>query len=186
MRVLKKIFRKIPLFGPLADCPMSAHWNAVREMVTILTLSTVPLWLGSLLQFFVNHGTTWVEYETAFVSTVSGGELFLYCTSLLAPICWIALIDPPGARKFPSKLAHILLLFIINVIAAGVFGLQKGGQTLNYRVPLVFSYWLFAVSVVLLYLGTVYHNNRVPDFAGVFASEEDDYLERFRKEDNDE
>jgi hypothetical protein len=136
--VLKNILRGIPLLGPLADCTLSAHWNALKEMATILILSTVPLWLGSLLQFFVNQGTTWAEYKTALVSTVSGGELFLYCTSLLAPICWLALSDPPGAKKFPSKLSHIVFLLIINLIAAGVFGLQKGGQHLNQRVSLVF------------------------------------------------
>jgi hypothetical protein len=119
--------------------------------------------------------------RSAFYSTISNGELFMYCTALLAPMFWIALDDPPGAGVFPSKKSHMFLIGIINVVATGFFALGIAGKHLNPHVTFKISTYMFYVSLALLYLGTVYHVNRMPDGAEVFKEQEESFSAKVGK-----
>ncbi len=105
----------------------------------------------------------------------------MYCTALLAPMFWIALDDPPGAGAFPSKKSHMFLIGIIDLIAAGFFAAGISGRHLNPQVTFTLSTYLFYISLTLLYLGTVYHINRMPDSAEVFRKQEETFSLRVKQ-----
>jgi len=177
MKKLRDWIRLIPLFGGLVDCTLRDHWNSLGETMVTLVLSTTPLWLGALIIYL----TAALGYGPALRSTVSRGELFMYSTALLAPIFWIALVDPPGARRFPSKVSHMIIIAVIDMIAAVCFGLNVAGKELNPVRAFPLSVFLFGTAVVLFYLGTVYHASRLPDAAGEFRREEEIFTEAVRE-----
>ena len=73
----------------------------------------------------------------------------------------------------------MVLIGIVNILAASSFGLLKLGKTLNPDIALVTSVVLYAVSVILLYLGTVYHNSRLVNASDIMRSQTDDFVDKF-------
>jgi len=149
MKTLLDCLRNVPLFGALVDCSGRDHWNSLGETVVTLVLSTTPLWLGALI-IYVTAPQSDVRYFSALQTTVSRGELFMYSTAFLAPIFWIALTDPPGARRFPSKVSHMIIIAVINMIAAVFFGLNVAGKQMNPVRAFPLSVVLFCTSVSLV------------------------------------
>jgi ribose/xylose/arabinose/galactoside ABC-type transport system permease subunit len=99
----------------------------------------------------------------------------MYATALLAPVFWMALVDPPSARAFPSKVSHMLLILVIDMIAGAFFGLATAHHNVNPEFIVTFSGWVFLTALFLLYLGTVYHTNRMPDPSEEFRKQEGDF-----------
>jgi small basic protein len=175
---LASLFRHIPLFGPLVDCSFRDHVTSLGQTFVTVLLSTAPLWLGTLVIFGVRVNGD-ITLRAAFDSTISHGELFMYGTALLASVFWIALVDPPGARAFPSKMPHMLIIAVLDCIASVFFGLTVAGDHL--REPFVFrlSVGVFWTALGLLYLGTVYHTSRLPDPSDVLKQQEVAFSEAY-------
>lgn len=178
-RDYKDTVRRFPLLGGLVDCDGEDHWESIQQTVVIVILSTMPIWLGTIIIVALGDAVSRATLKAAFFSTIFGGELFTYCTALLAPIFWIALVDPPRARKFPSKISHMVLIAVINTIAAAFFGLGIARQKVNPGMTLNFSVFLFLVSLILLYLGTVYHISRTSDAPAEFKKQEQEFAEGY-------
>ena len=105
----------------------------------------------------------------------------MYCTALLAPMFWVVLIDPLGSPTFPSKVSHMVLIVVIDLIAALFFGLIVAGSRLNEHFISSLSLTMFIVSIVLLYLGTVYHESQVANAATEFKKQETDFSRALRE-----
>ena len=160
-RTYQSQIRQIPLLGPLVDCHLRDHTDALTQTFTILLLSTAPLWLGGLVIYAVNTQNN-LTLISALLRTMEHGELFMYGTALLAPMFWVALVDPRGARIFPSKIPHMVLIAVIELIASVFFGLIVAGNAVKPGFTFHLSVVVFWTSLFLLYLGTVYHSNRLP------------------------
>jgi hypothetical protein len=172
-------FRQIPLFGPLVDCNARDHAETLGQTLIVLLLSTAPLWLGGLVIYGINPDNT-LTLIAALKRTVMHGELFMYGTALLAPIFWVALVDPPGARVFPSRTIHMVLIALIELVASVFFGLTVAGNSL--RQPFIFqlSVAIFLASLALLYLGTLYHSNRL-NAAEAFKQDEQGFAQAYEE-----
>jgi len=183
--MFKDKVRRLPLFGGLVDCDGEDHWESLQQTTVILTLSTMPIWLGTFIIVALGDTVSGVAFKAAFYSTIFGGELFTYCTALLAPIFWFALVDPPRARKFPSKISHMVLIAVINTIAAAFFGLGIARQKVNPGMSFRFSVLLFVLSLILLYLGTVYHISRTSDAPAEFKKQEQQFSDELNQHRHD-
>lgn len=155
------IAREVPVFGGIVDCGIRDHWEALGQTTVLFVLSVMPIWLGTLIVYATGAVTGSCGLSIAFRSTIARGELFMYATAFLAPVFWIALTDRPGMRVFPGKVSHIVLMVIISVIAAVFFGLLTAGNKLNQNFTLKMSTVMFFTSLVLLYLGILYHESLV-------------------------
>jgi hypothetical protein len=171
--------RVIPLFGGLVDCTWQDHWQSLTQTVVIVLLSTTPIWLGALIVYAGGVTLNFAAYMAALHSTVKNGELLMYSTALLAPVFWMALVDPPGAQAFPSKVSHMVLIGIIDLVAGAFFGLITAHHNLNPYFISTMSLWMFFVSLLLLYLGTVYHTSRLPNVTQEFKRQEDNFSEAY-------
>jgi len=109
----------------------------------------------------------------------------MYSTAFLAPIFWIALTDRPGMRVFPGKVSHIVLMVVISVIAAVFFGLLVAGNRLNQRFTLHLSTVMFVTSLILLYLGILYHESRIKDAASEMKRDEENFSAKVREHRNE-
>jgi len=177
-RTYQNQIRQIPLLGPLVDCHLRDHADALTQTFIVLLLSTAPLWLGGLVIYGVNTQNNLTLME-AFLRTMEHGELFMYGTALLAPMFWVALVDPPGARIFPSKIPHMVLIAIIELIASVFFGLIVAGNPVKPGFTFHLSVAVFWTSLFLLYLGTVYHSNRLPSASDAFKQDETDFSKAY-------
>jgi hypothetical protein len=170
-----ELARRAPLFSGLADCEGSDHWVALGQTFVLLLFSMAPIWLSSLIVYGNGKDLAGAAFKAAIYGSVARGELFMYCTALLAPIFWIALVDLPGARAFPSNISHMVLTAVTGLLAAAFFGLISAGRPPNEVFTFRASLFLFGFSVVLLYLGTVYHVSRIGKATAEFKRQETDF-----------
>jgi hypothetical protein len=173
--------RGIPLFGGLVDCTLQDHWESLRQTAVIVLLSTTPIWLGALIVYSFGVNLEFASFMDALQKTVGNGELFMYSTALLAPVFWMALVDPTGAHAFPSKVSHMVLIGVIDLVAGAFFGLITAHTKVNPQFISTTSRWMFFISLGLLYLGTVYHTSRLPDVPLEFQKQENDFSQAYKE-----
>jgi hypothetical protein len=145
----------------------------------------MPIWLGTLIVYATGAVTGSDGLNIAFQSTIARGELFMYATAFLAPVYWIALIDRPSLRRFPGKVSHIVLMVIISVIAAVFFGLLTAGNKLNQNFTFKMSTVMFFMSLILMYLGILYHESLVRSAAKQMKDDEAEFSAEFREHRNE-
>ena len=141
----------------------------------------MPIWLATIIVYGTGNILTYGALTNALHGAVARGELFMYCTALLAPLFWVVLVDPPGAPTFPSKVSHMVTIGVIDVLAAVFFALTVAGKQLNERFGYLMSVYMFLFSVALLYLATVYHSSQVADPGTEFKKQETDFTEAVRE-----
>jgi hypothetical protein len=157
---VRAFLRRVPLLGPLADCHWSDHAETLKQVVITLLFGTAPFWLGALL-FKALSTNQDLTLSSAFWSTVWDGELFMCATSLLAPIFWIALDDPKGVAKFPSRSIMMVVVALITFVASVFFAVELSRTHLQQPYTFHVSVYTFCAAVAVLYLSTVYHTSRL-------------------------
>jgi hypothetical protein len=168
--------RKIPIFGGLVDCTWRDHGEALGQTTVLLIVSTMPIWLGTLIVYSFGEAVGRSAFRFAFLSTISHGELLMYSTAFLAPIFWVALIDRPNLGRFPGRVSHTILMVITTVIAAVFFGLLTAGNKPNGYFIFKLSCYVFYASLVLLYLGILYHEHRIVDPGAAMKDDENQFF----------
>lgn len=169
----------LPLIGPLVSCSKSDHKDAVVELIINLVFSTMPLWLGAFVVLIMDNSIN--DLLDALNSNINTGELFLYSSALLAPVFYMSLYDKPGAYAFPSKLSHIVVVVLLILLSAVVFGLQRANISLNAATVFTMSKWFYLIAIVILYLALVYHNARLPSPSDAMKNSEEDFMERLKR-----
>jgi hypothetical protein len=170
----------VPLLGGLVDCDGADHWEALGQTFVVLLLSTTPIWLAALIIYGSGNNRDYSAFKVAMRSTVANGELFMFCTALLAPILWVALVDLPRVQTFPNKASHMVLLAVTGLLAAALFALTSSKQ-LNPVFAIRASTYMFLFSVGLLYLGIAYHVSRVAKAATEFRRQEREFSDEMRR-----
>lgn len=92
----KERVREIPLFGGLVDCDLSDHWEAMRQMVVLLVLSTAPFWLAT-----VAHGNNgFIKYNAKIFSWDDQKRLSFVAAELRRRGCRVLIsnADHPSLR----------------------------------------------------------------------------------------
>lgn len=171
--------RGLPLIGPLADCRWSDHSETIKQVIITLLFGTAPFWLGALL-FKALSSDEHLTIMGAFWSTVWDGELFMCATSLLAPIFWIALDDPKGVAKFPSRSIMMVVVVLIAVVASVFFAVGLSRTHLQQPFTFHVSVCTFWAAVAVLYLSTVYHTSRL-SVPGAFRKQEESFKDEYRR-----
>ncbi len=161
-QIFFRIVRGLPLISGLPETRWINHKDAAKQLATNLVWSLLPIILGVLWLLAESGEHSNPDLSSVIFANIGHGELFLYCSSLLAPIYWMALHDPPGAGRFPSKLSHMVFVALIICASAFFYGLQRSNLTLNEGFIFQTSIILFVVSVLILYIATVYHAYRMP------------------------
>ena len=111
---LKEKFELLPMVGGLGKCEWIDGFNALCELSSILFFSFIPLLIAFVIAYLKSHNTS---FWSCFNDNVQNGELFLYVTSLLAPVFYIVMKKRNDEDVFPSKAGHVLVYFSIIIIA---------------------------------------------------------------------
>lgn len=180
MSRLKKLLRKLPLLGGLADCRWKDHTEASKEFALNFVFSTAPIWLGGLIIFSLDKKDN-KSFITSIAITMDSGELFMYAAAMVAPIIYMALKPEKGSRNFPGQLSHISLIAIIAIISAAFFALHRARVLVDENFVFSLSIALYIISLVLLYLATVYRNNRLEGAPDIVREQTAEFVEEFNR-----
>jgi len=170
-------FRKTPLVGGLFDCTVKDHIYAFSELLLTLFFSFSPIIAAVVVD---HYSKVDVSIYKSFFSNISTGELFLYSTSILAPIFYSVLDERGEKRKFPNKRSALFIYGGLMFVSAIVFALKRANVALDNVDVLRDSTYFFLASICLLYLVIVYNNSRTrKNPAERMQDEENDFTKRY-------
>lgn len=189
LRWLKRKWSAVPVLGHLVYCSRKNHLDTLKEFAVTVVFGTATFWVTALflLPFTANRQ---LGYPALILSTMDAGQLFIFAVGMLGPILFIALDEPPNAKKFPGRTSHVVFLSLIALVAAGFYAIQlvAKNQPPSSEVMVDTNFLFYASAVIAFlvlavrYLTTVYRKSTlsfdpetqmkepVADFASQFAS----------------
>ena len=171
---------KIPVFGGLVNCNCENHTEAIKELLSTLSIALSPIYLGAFVFFCMDKDN--IGYWAILNKALQNGELMIYCTSLLAPVYYMAMSDRYPMTVFPKKLSSIIIATIILMFTIAVFVIQRGGFLFNETVRYHISIGFFIASLVILYVNMVYDKSRMADYIlHAFQQDEKDFASQLGK-----
>lgn len=182
----RRFLKSIPLFSGLADARWRDHREAIKEVSVNIVLSTAPIWLGCIF-LAVGRKFEMPFYEVV-IKNVENGEMFLYATSMTAPIYYFIFKDESGLRRFPNAGSFMLIAAIILLIGGCGFALTRLGSVLEmkYRwddnILFLSSLSLYVFAVFVVYLAHAYRNWHETGGSVAFTSDTQDFVAQFNRE----
>jgi len=177
---LKRFLSKLPLLSGLEKCTVEDHSSAVKEIFFTLIFSFSPIYIVIIGDYLFRNDNSAFDFWLSLKKTILNGELFLYITSLIAPIFYTVLRERESGEKFPSKLSNMFVYIGIVFVAAISFAFQRSGSV-DQEAFFNLSKILFFIAVPLYYLVLVYNNNLLPDPAARMRKNEDDFQDKLSK-----
>jgi hypothetical protein len=174
--------------------------EASKEVAITVGTATLPIWFFPLMGLILFSPTRSFHLLE---DSVANGELFLFSTSLVGPLIYILfrVYDPQETSfkakyrtslVFPNNLLFAVIIFLICITAAAVFGLQKispdfSAATISKPGYIILSAIMFVVSVVSLLIATKSRNELVGGSPPQqMREEEDDFAKRYQSGATDE
>lgn len=166
----------VPLASSFINSSTSNRINALKEVSLVLILSLIPIWGGALhnVALLSSHDSNFFE---SLNSLIGNGELILYSTSILAPIFYLVISDPVGENHYPHRYSQGLIVIVLLVISLLLFSAQRTNPNTDYIFK--WSVVIFIISIVLLYLATVFRN--WASDGNIFKEAEQDFTTQYRK-----
>jgi hypothetical protein len=182
---VRKFFRGLPLVGGLVDARWRDHREAMKEVGVNILLSTAPIWLGCL--FLVVARKFKMPLDEVVIRNVENGELFLYATSIIAPLYYFIFKDQEGNQKFPNAGSFMLISALVLLVGGCGFAVTRLGAVLGTKFPwdegtlFAFSLMLYLVSIIIVYLAHVYKNWRETGGSTAFSTETQDFVAAYNQ-----
>ena len=168
--------------------------EASKEVAITVGTATLPIWFFPLMGLILFNPTRSFHLLE---DSVSNGELFLFSTSLVGPLIYILfrVYDPQETSfkakyrtslVFPNSLLFAVIIFLICITAAAVFGLQKispdfSASTISKPGYIILSAIMFVVSVASLLVATKSRNELVGESPPQqMREEEDDFAMKYK------
>jgi hypothetical protein len=127
------ILYAIPFAPEFYKCSRRDLGEAFVEMLIMTFFSTMPLWIMPLVGPIIFR--TQVSFVENVLSTIKGGELFVYCAALVGPLIYIITrrygeVENKNGRfslaiAFPHGVAFVLFSALICVFAGFAFSLMR-------------------------------------------------------------
>ncbi len=182
---VKRFCRSIPLLGGLVDARGRDHLEAMKEIGINILVSTAPIWLGCLfLELFRKYE---LPLGQAIGKNVETGELFLYATSILAPLYYFIFKEEEGIQRFPNAGSFILLSLVVVLVGVAGFTFTRLGPVLGISLSwdeatmFTFSLTLYLISIVIVYLAHVYRNWRETGGPSAYSTDTQDFVTAFNQ-----
>jgi|SRR5579859_1728878 len=155
-KFIRWLSKRTPSFGGLKGCTTANQENAKEELFSNFIISTFPLWGGFFLLLFFTKLSIFENLKTL----IGKGELFIYCTSILAPCIYIVTNEKQKQKRFPNGHSIIVWTFVIFGLSALAFaGIRTDIEVSRQIVFFVISLILIIVSVLIAYVTKVYENS---------------------------
>jgi hypothetical protein len=173
-----------------------AFKDAFAEVAATVVTATLPIWFFPLVSLFLvglSYSLTLLDHS------ISEGELFLFCTSLVGPLLYILfrIYEVPETDRhrhikyrislvFPHGLKFAAIVFFVCIIAAAIFGLQKinpkfSGGDISKGGYITLSVILFVISILSLLAASTLRNEMDSySPSKLMRKQEDDFATRYQ------
>jgi hypothetical protein len=175
-----------------------AFKDALTECAVTIGTATLPVWFFPFVALFV----VGASYAGGLLDhSVSDGELFLFCSSLVGPLLYtlFRVYEVPESEQegrfrykitmvFPHALKFAAFVFFICITSAAIFGFQKinpsfAGGSINKAGYITLSLLLFVLSVLAFLMATMFRNEMDSySPSRVMRREEDEFAEKYQAE----
>ncbi|MCG3662650.1 hypothetical protein L5F37_04465 [Aliarcobacter butzleri] len=147
------------------------------EVFMSLIISTLPITIGSYYQI-VNSSRNLDAYSDFLYKMVMNGELFLYSSSVMAPIIFITTYNKDGKQHFPLRWLIILITIVLFLIISVSFGVQK----IEFSESIFhLSFWIFILINLLYFIVLIISNLPQKTPSELMKKKEEDFTEEYRK-----
>jgi hypothetical protein len=183
------MFTGVPIIKDLSRCRRSDYGEAAKEVAGSFLLALIPVWLGAVVLALVPNVSVAHYVSEFFVS----GEALLVSTALIGPNIYVA-TKKYGSFKdfsihFPQAWFLTTVSSVICMITAAIFGTQRvyvqlssAGKEPIFDPTVMFrlSLAIVVITVLALYLVTVFRNYAEGGAASRMHSDEQDFVDEFR------
>ncbi|MBB3706156.1 hypothetical protein [Aminobacter aminovorans] len=195
------LFKATPLVGRLSESKRSSVLSASKELVLSTLFSTIPIWFFPIIYTYFFSNTP--PLLTNMKAYVDQGDLYIYSSAMIGPLIfaitsnyaeWGAKNDSPSVSRlgrlsfvFPYGVWFLSIAVLISMVAVICFGLMRFESSgfidakLNKDSLLTFSIFMYAVSLVCLFLVSVYRNDLSDTSASDARASTADFLKDWSK-----
>lgn len=179
------MLKKIPIFGSLAYTRIQDHSAATWELFVCISLSSIPIWLGSvILKAFDTTDKSVLDFA---VDTMKTGELFLLSTSFIAPLFYFVLKEYNTGARFPHQSGLIISSLLVFLVCVAFFAVIRAGgintQAIRINSDFVFnvSIGILIFSITLTYVAHVYKNLHETGAAHHLRSDTHSFVDKYKR-----
>lgn len=144
------------VIGGLSICRWRDFRGAVEEIAIKILLAAFPIYITVFLLMFGK--TPSYEFIPALLKNFENGELYLFCSSMLAAIFYFSWKDRSDRPRYPNYQSHILIVGVMMFFSALIFAFNRAGVWLSPSVVIVGSYFFFLLAFALVILATTINN----------------------------
>lgn len=175
-----------PIVGGLAYCRWKDLVKTLEEIIPKFLIAVLPIIFSALFLRYASNPH--VTFPNAITKNLENGELYLFCTSMLASIFYIALRDRGNDKPgFPNQITH--LLFVVGTIALSsfIFGLQRAGISIDSELTIDISYWFLGATLIMVILATTINNGlNSPNPIKFQKAQTEDFFDKFKQHRGDQ
>lgn len=169
---IKQISKKTPIIGDLMGCSTSNYRDAISEMFYTFIFSFSPIFIAFFVAYLGNSNTNFI---TNIISNTQNGELFIYVTSLLAPVYYLSTHKRRDGSLLPRNVFINSLFYILSGFAALFFALKRANFIFDKDSVHLLSNITFISSIILFFIVQVFNNSILQSAPEIYQSEEDDF-----------
>jgi hypothetical protein len=185
---------RVPLIRDLQRCRRSDFAEATKEVIGTVLLAILPVWLGAGLLMLIPRASIG-PYIGEFLGS---GEALLVSAALIGPSIYIITKkygDLPKSLTihFPQGWFLVILWLSICMVITAIFGLQRiytqvapNSHEPLFDLPLMqrLSAFILVITIVSLYIVTVFKNFAEEGAAVEMHSDTADFLKEWEEDDD--
>ena len=143
----------LPVINGLMKSRLKHHKNALVEVGLTSLVSFFPLIASALTLTLINSSDKKeADFFISLTEVVSRGELVVYASSIIAPVFYLCLKEPPVIEKV-SQFALALIIFLLCTV---MYTLNYSGVVTNFETLVNLSYWLIFSAIFVWYISTLF------------------------------
>jgi hypothetical protein len=184
--------RKIPFVRDLVRCRRKDYVEAAKEVIATVLLALVPVWLGAIVIWLMPSASVG-HFVGEFLSS---GEALLVAVALIGPSIYIITkkygnFPHSLSIHFPQGYFLVVLSLAICMLVTAIFGLQRiyvqavpnhSEAIFDNGLMQRFSVAILLVTVLSLYVVTVFRNFAEEGASTAMRSDETDFLDEWKKQ----
>lgn len=152
------LLSKIPIWGCVFKYDPKARKEAFYEMSVIVLFSTMPIWLGNIINSFLLYSEQEnSSYPFLFFSNfneyIQNGELLVYILALTGPTFYLLLTNSNGneSQNFPYFRLFAFVSFILGIVSAVMYFHANDNEYTNNTLFLTSTKVMYLFALFLLY-----------------------------------
>ena len=181
-RVTFKWLLNVILITDLKECSFRDHIEAVKEFISTVTISALPLLVAWFVAYVGDH-TTGLLLNV--VSNTRNGELLIYVTSIVAPAFYIITKKHGENVVMPRSTLFVAVYGCITLTASIVFALRRINFSFDPISIDVVQNTILIIAMILFYLVLVFNNAIRSNPAKVFQDSETDFTSKLKNHRNE-